>query len=271
MFTTAKNLGRRLFNYVGLEVRRKQPAPTPRASMTGALQQLSRLGFSPHTVIDVGVANQTNELYEQFPAASLLLIEPLVEFELSLRDICRRYKAQYILAAAGEKPGAAVLNVHPDKVGSSFLKEVEGAAIDGSPRTVPVVTIDQICSEKNLKGPYLIKVDVQGAELQVLAGAQRTLQQTEAIILEVLLFGSMIGGPQFFDVVSRLKEFGFVAYDICGFLYRPFDNALSQVDIVFVREQGRFRQTHVYATSDQRQVQLREIQSHLAEVSKKLS
>ena len=75
--------------------------------------------------------------------------------------------------------------MHADKYGSSLLREIEGPSVDGVPRQVPIITVDQACSDRNLKGPYLIKVDVQGAELQVLAGASRTLQQTEAVILEV--------------------------------------------------------------------------------------
>ena len=163
----------------------------------------------------------------------------------------------------------AVLNVHRDKVGSSLLKEVEGAAVDGAPRQVPVVTIDGVCAEKNLNGPYLIKVDVQGAELQVLAGATRTLRETEAVILEVTLFGTIIGGPQFSDVVAFMKQHGFVAYDFCGFLYRPFDNALSQVDMVFVREQGLFRRSHVFATPEQRKVQFQSAEAEFAVLNKR--
>jgi hypothetical protein len=87
----------------------------------------------------------------------------------------------------------------------------------------------------------------------VLAGATRTLEKTDAIILEVSLFGTMIGGPQHYDVVSKMKRLGFVVYDIFGFLYRPFDNALSQVDMVFVRENGSFRKHHAYATPEQRE------------------
>jgi FkbM family methyltransferase len=216
------------------------------------LRQLAGLGFAPRTVIDVGVAYQTVELYEEFSGAEFLLIEPLVEFEPFLRQICVKYKGQYVLAAVGEVAGTATLNIHGDKTGSSLLKEVEGAAVDGTPRSVPMVTIDEVCAEKKLAGPYLIKVDVQGAELQVLAGARRTLEETEAVILEVSLFGFLIGGPQFCDVVARMKELGFVAYDICGTLYRPLDGALAQVDMVFVRDAGRFRESHFYATGEQR-------------------
>jgi hypothetical protein len=133
-----------------------------------------------------------------------------------------------------------------------LLKEVEGPLVDGEPREVPVVTIDEICAEKDLRGPYVIKADVQGAELQVLAGAERTLQATELVILEVTLFGTMIDGPQLFDTVSYMKQRGFVVYDFCGFHYRPLDNALCQVDMVFVQEEGKFREKHAYATADQR-------------------
>jgi len=265
-----KHLVVRLFNAFGLDVRRFRPATPVRASMAGGLAQLASLGFKPRTVIDAGVANATPELYQTFPGASILLIEPLIEFEPFLRQICSTYNAQYVLAAAGRIPGSATFNVHNDKFGSSLLSEVEGASVDGAPRTVPVVTIDQQCAEKNLTGPFLIKLDVQGAELQVLSGATRTLQQTEAVILEVTLFGTMIGGPQFYDVVHFMKQSGFVAYDIFAVNYRPLDGALAQVDMIFVRENGPFRQTHAFATPAQREASNREMQAHFAEQAKKL-
>jgi len=237
--------------------------------MGGALQQLSTLGFRPRTVIDVGVASKTEELYQAFKDADILLVEPLAEFESFLRDICRSYKAQYVLAAAGENPGSAIINVHPDKFGSSLLKEFEGPGVDGVPREIPVVTIDQLCASRNLVGPYLMKVDVQGAELQVLAGATRTLQQTQVVILEVALFGTLIGGPQLSETVVRMKQYGFAVYDVFGFNYRPLDNALCQVDMVFVQERGPFRKSHAFATPEQRAAQARNLEPFLAELDKR--
>jgi hypothetical protein len=122
----------------GLEIRKKHPDVIPQLCMRGALHHLSSLGFRPQTVIDVGVAYQTSELYQEFKEASILLIEPLAEFEPFLRQICRGYRAQYVLATAGKSPGFALLNVHSDKFGSSFLKEVVGPAVDGCPRQVTV-------------------------------------------------------------------------------------------------------------------------------------
>ncbi len=96
----------------------------------------------------------------------------------------------------------------------------------------------------------------------------RTLGETEAVILEVTLFGTMISGPQFYNVVAFMKQYGFVVYDFCGFLYRPFDNALSQVDMVFVREQGLFRRSHVFATPEQRKVQFQGAEAEFAVLNK---
>jgi FkbM family methyltransferase len=271
MSNAAKHFVVRLFNAFGLDIRRRRPATPPRDSMAGGLAQLARLGFQPRTVIDAGVANATPELYSTFPSASVLLIEPLAEFEPFLQKICSTYNAQYVLAAAGQAPGSATFHVHADKFSSSLLSEVEGASVDGTPRTVPVVSLDQLTAEKNLPGPYLIKLDVQGAELQVLAGAARTLQQTEAVILEVTLFGTMIGGPQFYDIVTYMKTVGFVAYDIFAVNYRPLDGALAQVDMIFVREDGPFRRTHAFATPEQREASNREMKAHFAEQARKLS
>ena len=55
----------------------------------------------------------------------------------------------------------------------------------------------------------LLKADVQGAELQVLSCATRTLQETEIVILEVSLLAAMIGGPELSDVICRMKDLGF--------------------------------------------------------------
>jgi FkbM family methyltransferase len=257
MFRFANELVKRAFNTVGLEIRRKrsiraEQIPT-RASLGGALRQLRILGFKPQTVIDVGVASGTPELYEPFPDASLLLIEPLAEFEPYLKDISKRYNAQYVLSAAGEARGVATLNVHTDQLDcSSLFREVEGVSVDGSPRQVPVLTLDEVCSEKGLKGPYLIKIDAQGAELKILEGAARVLNETEAAILEVTLFGTMIGGPKLANVVAYMEDRGLVVYDAWGFLYRPFDGALAQIDVAFVRQDGLFRKSHVFATPEQR-------------------
>jgi FkbM family methyltransferase len=210
------------------------------------------LGFKPKTVIDVGVASGTPELYNAFPDSYFVLIEPLKKFESDLNSILGQYKGSFVLAAAGSRPGQATFNVHQSHMeGSSLHKETMGTAADGHEITVPVVRIDDIIKEKQLTGPYLIKVDVQGAELAALDGAQQALLEAEVIVLEVSLFEFMVGAPQLYEVVSYMKEHGCVAYDIIPGWNRPLDNALGQIDIVFVKDKGMFRRDHSYSTIKQ--------------------
>lgn len=238
-----------LFNAFGFEIHRKGGV---RTTVVEVLEHVKKIGFKPQTVIDVGVAYGTFELYENFPDASHLLIEPLEEWEGVLKDISRKYTADYVIAAASAKPGKIKINVHPVLSGSSIYKEVEGGHVDGVPREVPTVTVDDLCKERNLSGPYLLKADVQGAELDVLEGAKRVLEDTELIILEVQLFQFFVNGPQFYEVVSYMRDKGFVVYDIVGNHIRPLDSALASVDVAFVKENGLFRKHHFYATREQR-------------------
>src|SRR5450755_65676 len=52
---------------------------------------LKTLGFTPKSVIDIGVAWGTPDLYEAFPASKFYLIEPLKEFEPELKRLTTTY------------------------------------------------------------------------------------------------------------------------------------------------------------------------------------
>jgi FkbM family methyltransferase len=251
-----KKIIKRSFSSVGLERRRRDI----RSSLVGLLQQARNTGLSPATVIDVGAAYGAFDLqcYNVFPHAKYILIEPLEEHKPSLEVVTRFIpNAEFVLAAAAAESGEITINVHPDLVGSSLYLEEEDSNVNGVPRTVPTITLDCLMKDGRIKAPFLIKIDVQGAELDVLLGAEETLRDTEYIILETSLFEFFKGGPQFYDVVTFMKSKGFVAYDIFNLQYRPLDNALSQVDIAFVNETGLFRKRHYYATPEQREEQNR--------------
>ncbi len=250
MVKIIKKIIKQAFNFLGYQVHRKR---IERNSFTDILPHISKQGFVPATVIDVGVANGTFELYEAFPQAKFLLIEPIKEFEEAIKRISKKYNVEAVFAAAADKPGARIINVHRYIQSSSLFKEIEGEHVDGSPREVPTVTIDELCSQRHLKAPYLIKMDIHGAELIALEGACNVLRETEVVILEVYFFQFFINGPQFYDVVHYMKERGFCVYDIFGLHYRPLDQALGAADVVFVKENGPFRKTHSYSTYEQRQ------------------
>lgn len=197
--------------------------------------------FYPKTVIDVGAAARTDYLYEAFPKSRLILVEPLDEFKESLEQITKEYNAEYVLAAVGAAVGEITIHVTPDLGGTSIFKAREYDYLDIKPRVVPMTTLDCIDQEKNIESPILIKIDTQGAELEVLKGATNVLEKSDVIICETMLIEQYIGQPVFFDYVTFMKRHGFVVYDIIGYAYTFLERDLGCVDLVFVKESGPFR------------------------------
>lgn len=252
-----KGTVRRVLAPLGLEVRRVAPVtppapvdrfpdlpPTPGvhgiSSMEEFLRFLRGLNFHPRCVLDVG-ANETRWAAlasEIFPGARFVLIEPQSEWLPALNRFCANHpSARFVSAGAGPEPGQAVLTVWDDLAGSSFIVPADERAIaSGRQRVLPIVTIDaEFESEPHL--PDLVKLDIQGYELEALKGASRLFGRTEVFILEVsLVTGTPI--PSLSEVVEFMTARGYQVYDICGFLRRPLDDALSQVDLVFARTDG---------------------------------
>jgi FkbM family methyltransferase len=214
------------------------------------LEDIKTRGFSPEFVLDVG-ANQgkwTRMAKDVFPKASFLLIEPQVEMRKPLNDLCSEFKdISWIEAGAGSKEGKLVQTIWDDLAGSSFLPKVDEKLLEvGKQREVDIVTIDSLLIARNLTAPDLVKLDIQGFELEALRGATSLFGKTELFIMEVSLFSfdDVPGMPILGEVVEFMGERGYEVYDIPGYLRRPSDGALGQVDLAFTKRKGILRQSN---------------------------
>ncbi len=246
-----RKLVKKSFNLVGYEISqmdrstRRATKSTRRATLRGWLELVKKLGLSPKTIFDVGVFIGTPGLYDVFDGARYVLIDPLVENEVFMKRICAELgNATYVIAAAWNKEGEILIHVPRQYAGHSV-------PVGGMERKVPAKTLDAIARDNRAEAPYLIKLDTQGSELEILRGASDMLASTELVILEVSLF-PFGGGPELYDVVEFMKERGFVAYDLVDFKYRPIDGALGQIDMAFVREDGALRAVKGWRTAEQR-------------------
>jgi FkbM family methyltransferase len=225
-----------------------------RATIEGALAHLAGRGLSPRTVLDVGAAygDWSAGCAGVFPAARYVLVEPLEEYAPFLERRLRELdNAVHLVTAVGAEPGEIELHVHPDLVGSSTRPEREDA-VEGERRPVRAARIDDLVAEAGAEPPFLLKLDVQGAELDAIAGGERTLERCDAVVVEALLFEFYVGGPQLADLVAALAARGFAVYDVVDLAYRPLDGALAQADLVLVRADGPLRADHRYANEEQR-------------------
>lgn len=163
-----KHLIRRTLNKFGFDITRTGVMGT-RKTLDQAYAHVVRFGFKPQTIIDIGVAGGTPELYRNFPDVFLLLIEPLPLFTPDLESILYEHRGEYVLAAACSYSGTIEFNVHDDQPeGSSIFKETMSDFADGHSIKAAAVTVDDIVSQKKLEGPFLIKIDVQGAEIEAI-------------------------------------------------------------------------------------------------------
>lgn len=218
-------------------------------------------------LIDIGAAEGdfSKKTLKYFPKISIVAIEPLEEFQSALRgNLAEAIGARIVKKAAWHSTQQITLNVHPDLFGSSLFREVEGALVDGSPREVPTTTLRTFLKDDV---PTIIKLDVQGAELAILETIRKYLTSTEseiAIVVETNLFENMVGSKNTIDrLFAFFSEIGMVLYDIVGIMYRPLDNALMQLDLVFIRDGSILRSDHRYANYNQRMSQFRKARNEL--------
>jgi FkbM family methyltransferase len=215
-----------------------------------SLGRVRHLGFRPRTMFDVGVAIGTKGYYGVFEDVRYVLIEPLEESAPFLNEIVETYPGSIaIQAAAGAEAGEADFMVSPKLSGSSLLLKPKGATV----RRTPVVTIDGVVQEHGLEGPFVIKLDVQGYELEVLKGAVKTLEQTEILITEASLWADRKGRGmvKFAELISWLDAHGFVLYDISSLSRRSLDGAMTELDLVFCAADSSIRAVKEYRTAEE--------------------
>jgi len=97
-------------------------------------------------------------------------------------------------------------------------------------------TVDQLVKERQLPGPFLIKLDTHGHELPILSGAADTLQKTDALIVEVYNLPAGPPAVPFYEFCRWIANHGFRCIDMFDPLYRPLDEAFWQMDLLFLRD-----------------------------------
>lgn len=209
------------------------------ALWTAGLGTLKRLGFSPRTVFDIGVATGTPDLYNAFPDAEFFLVDPTRESRPHMERIARQLNARVFNFALGDFDGEKEIEVRLDDIqGATFFKEFGPLGATERYR-VPVRRFDRAFPE--FARPALCKIDVQGSELDVLRGIGARLDDIDAIIVEVSAIPTLLDGPDAFDVIAFLKQHRFIIFDLLGATRRPMDSALAQIDLLFVKEDSALR------------------------------
>lgn len=209
---------------------------------------LAQAGVPVATVVDCGCAQgyfSSRIAAEQlFPQAKYLNVDPNPVYAQQLAEIAGICGGAFASVAVAEREGTASLTLGEDADWASlrdakdvYWETLNGMALDAV--EVPVTTLDKLTRKFGLEGPYFLKLDVQGGELNALRGARSVLRDTACIAVEVEL--------RDFSTLDRfLAERDFELFDVAE-LGRSVFGRLIQFYPIFLHRKyvGRFAKNWV--------------------------
>nr|WP_283937765.1 FkbM family methyltransferase [Sphingomonas hankyongi] len=196
------------------------------------------MGFDPRGILDVGAfeGNWTKLARSIWPRARITMIEGNDQKLELLKKVGLSAEAHLELVLLGAdddqevqfsvmESGSSVYAEHSPVERKSVVKKTKrlDSVIDGGE------PID------------LIKIDVQGYELEVLRGGPAILERTEAVLIEISLIEINEGAPLLHEVVQFMADNGFLTFDVLELHRRPLDGAMNQLDILFLKETSALR------------------------------
>ncbi len=199
-----------------------------------SLSLLRRSGVPMTDVLDVGVQTGTPVLMEVFPDLTHHLFEPVDDYFPQIRQNYAKLAHRLVHAAVSDAEGEVLLHsarkMNDGKISHSWITEKP----TDSTRSVAAITLDGYLERERFAGPFLLKIDVDGAVVPaaILRGAGRTLQMCSAVVIEMTV-------DRFFERAALLDAAGFDIWDIAALCY--YGDCLWQFDAVFVNRSHKLR------------------------------
>ena len=194
-----------------------------------ALEKLIELGVPVGTVIDVGILKGTYDLMMAYKSTKQLLIEQIVEWNEAIRETYTKAGVDFELinVAASNTDGKMMLETSTVRPGqpithARLTDKKQGQNL----REVKVQKLDTIVSERpDIQRPFLLKLDVDGVEIQILEGARSILPDCSVLVIEANI-------KNFIERANWIVGAGFTLFDIVDICY--YDGRLRQFDLVFI-------------------------------------
>lgn len=190
------------------------------------LSYYKKLGFNPQNILDIGAYEGawTKMIKNIFTSANVTMIEGNQEKKETLEKI-----GETIIAVLSKTDDDQILyykckNGIP--TGNGIYKE------NTSFKFEPEVRFSRKLDSVVTKDYDLIKMDVQGAELNIIKGGTETIKKAKYLLLEMQTAEYNIGAPMASDVVSYLNQHNFTLCDVFDLMYDQ-TGQLIQLDALF--------------------------------------
>jgi FkbM family methyltransferase len=190
--------------------------------------------YEVDTVIDVGVADGTQDLYDKYPNAKYVFIEPNPIYQKYISEfLIPKYDAMLIPMAAGSKTERLMLSNNGLSSGLLPRQGFRGR----EEFAVDVGRLDDMLDDTNVlsnANSILLKIDTEGFEYNVLQGAQRFLNSDKLKFIQIevrINFVDTNYNPT--DIFVFLNNYGFQFDEILKISQRK--DGISYIDIAFKR------------------------------------
>ncbi|MDX2144192.1 MAG: FkbM family methyltransferase [Rhodospirillaceae bacterium] len=205
-----------------------------RDTLLAPLSIMAANGVPLQTLVDVGCADGTFSLAvldSIGPGLHVLNIDAQATYEPSLQRIHTMLGEPYRITALSDREGTISVNRPQHEYWMS-------TAVGGD-HVLPCTTLDRVWADAKLPGPCFIKLDVEGAEMSVLRGADAALKECCGLLIESPVRDA--SGPQFLEMYAHLAARDFLLFDIVRLSHRGSDATLYQFYSAFIARRFDFR------------------------------
>lgn len=175
----------------------------------------------------------------------ILSFEPILsEFNKLSKNSKKDKNWKIYNLAIGSREEKSTINISRNSYSSSMLEILESHT-SCSPdsgfikkEAINVTTIDKLFGDLvNKNDVVFLKIDVQGAEKDVIQGAEESLKRIKGIQIEMSLEELYKDESLFLEMVMRLKNLGFNLYSLENGFFNASTGKLLQVDGIFFRDE----------------------------------
>jgi len=196
-----------------------------------------------NAIIDIGGADGViaTKLAIAFPNATVYTYEPIVEtYQILKNNVAFYSNIISVNKGLGVTSGEFVINM-ANRITSSSLLQIEERITDNYfaenlKKQNEVKVIISLLDEELPQDIFIniIKIDVQGYELEVLKGSVNTLKRTSIIVLEMQNHELYVNAPKYYVLDEFLRQNGFCLYDIVPSIRRS--KKLYEWDSIYVHQ-----------------------------------
>lgn len=195
--------------------------------MSGILTQSGEkraLGFLKHrfgkknlVLFDVGANSGEYALMLNsfFPSSTVHAFEPIPDMHQKIINNIRNHSGiQAHQIAFGDQKGELPIFLNQEETKLASLVTYRGNSAEEMSIMVPVNTIDDFCTENEINHIDLLKIDVEGYELNVLRGASKMISEGKIYCIQFEFGGTMIDSKTYFKNIYDLLNEHFLIHRI---------------------------------------------------------